>query len=188
MKKFYELFPIVGQYAEPRSNESIDRNIFSVRGWINKWQEPSFIIPSGSGILADYMSTDIGGRICSQELKEVIEENQSLIDKIQWLPVNIFDEDSDKAFVYYHLHFPEVENLLCMESSKFNPRSGNSTVPVYLFSKISDHSIFNSQRAYEWTGAVICNEMKKKIESADFRGLELNIAKVSSSEDLKKVS
>ena len=57
------------------------------------------------GDFADYLANDLGARLCSLKLKNIIEKNLSQIDEVQWLESTVVNS-SGLEKKYYILHFP----------------------------------------------------------------------------------
>lgn len=177
-KKFYNLFKPSNQYSIAKAPGTIDPQFFPKKGFISDWKIPTFTIPKQSGILSDYTSSGIGGRLVSNKLKQVIDSNQNQDDiPIQWLPVNLCIEDFGEVLHYNHLHFPIPYEKYCSINSKFEP-SGELLNPKWAYKEAKNQNIFNCGNGYERIITIISERVKKEAEDANCTGLSLRPASV----------
>ena len=177
-KKFFTLYEPEKQYAFAMASKEISRLIIPKKGWVEKWEVLPLHIPKGSGIISDYLTSIVRGRLCSEKLRKIIEKSKGKTDLIQWLPVDIFNEETGETLKYHHLHFPEPPNCLSRKHCKFNPNSDRVMVPVYSYQRIKSREIFNSSGGYEKSATILSDNMRKTLEEAECTGLCLERAPV----------
>ena len=103
---------------------------------IDSWKSINLDLRYGG--YADYLSSDLGGRLCSEKLRDLIDKNISDNDYVQWLDANVIDGSECKK--YYFLHFPKNIPVVNKDRSIF---AGDMVVKVVLDAKIvSPLSIF----------------------------------------------
>lgn len=139
-------------------------------GYIENWKSITFTKLKTDGELADFLSANIGKKLCSPKLKQVIEQNMTSHDiPIQWLPVKIIKEESGETFDYFCLHFPEFCDSLDEQYSLFNSL-GVLDRTGFSFEKIKDKSIFNCRGSF--ITLVISKKLRKAILDAGCTGLK----------------
>lgn len=169
-KKFYKVFLPPLQYATPMARKPIERYVFRIEGVINSWEHITFDIQKNSGLIADFLTSNLGGRLCSQKLKEIIERFKRPSDVIQWLPVNINFLDSGESFTYYHLHFINPFSGYSKEHSMFGP-DGSLMSPAWIYEDIKDKEIFTCSGIFQYRLIFISDTITEKIEHEECTGL-----------------
>jgi len=91
------------------------------------------------GAFADYLANNVGGRLCSEALYDIIEHNRSPKDELQWLEttVSIVDGESRR---YYFLHFPQDYPVVNENESLMH--MGTVIRPVFTAEGIQGHEVF----------------------------------------------
>lgn len=176
-KKYFDLYAPREQYACVMAPKEISRLIIPKKGWVKNWKALPLFVPPNKGIIADYMFSVLIGRFCSDKLKEVIESNKGEKDIIQWLPIDIFVEETEETLRYHHLHFPEPWDNLSHSHCKYLP-DGNLVVPFYSYKKIKNHEIFNTSAGYEKIITILSDRMLKAIEDSGCIGLNVKPSNV----------
>ena len=126
------------------------------------------------GIFADYLANELGGRLCSQRLKEVIELHKSPSDEIGWLQVDVVGDK--QRMPYALLHFPSNADVLDISKTKF---VGSLIIkPTFDKLKVQKHRIFGlpseeSHRTY------VSAAMRLAIEAAEMTGLGFSAKRLS---------
>lgn len=118
------------------------------------------------GLYADFLSNETGGRLCSSKLREIIEENRTAIDSLEWLEVDVLCGDEVRPYAF--LHFPLDLDILNEDMTK--RVDGFIIKPVFDTAKIYGRNIFSipgqsSIRLY------VSEVMKRKIEMSDVTGV-----------------
>ena len=158
-EKEYESFG-VAYLVSKDSQISIARNGKTNKGW-NKLS-----LEFKQGDFVDYMSNELGGRLCSLRLKEIIKSKKTSHDVIEWLPVEIIK--GKEARDYYFLCFPE--NVDVLDSNRSSRVDSLIIKPFFDKEKIKNHAIFglpdeDSHRTY------VSNDMREAIEDAGITGI-----------------
>lgn len=154
-------------------------------GYVESWSPISFKKKSNEGELADFLSSDICGRLCSPKLKQIIDQNLTQNDiPIQWLPVTITKEESGETFDYFYLHFPDVCDSLDEEYSLFN-RLGVPERIGFSFGKIKNKSICNCKGS---STLIVSKDLRKAILDAGCTGLKFEQTIVLEEVDEEKSS
>jgi hypothetical protein len=126
-------------YGVAYAPEEVDLFVIPVSGiYVNDWKEIQFKLKGGE--FADYLANDLGGRLCSSKLREIVNENISPKDKIQWLNVSIINENKEER-TYYILHFP-VNNYILNKEKSLITEDGVVVKAVLDNESIKDLNIF----------------------------------------------
>lgn len=80
---------------------------------VKKWKTLGFELRNG--IYTDYLPNNVGARLCSQKLENIIEMTRTSKDDIQWLDAVVKSGDTLKD--YYILHFPKLYEVLDLKYS-----------------------------------------------------------------------
>ena len=120
-------------------------------------------IGKGEGF-QDYQFASFADRLCSQRLKDLLENSKSPDDKIQWLDTTVTWNGDTRP--YYRLHFYEDTDVLDPVLSKWNPETKlyDALYKTYVREKIGNHNIFSYPGDYLGltVKAFIVKEMKKQ--------------------------
>jgi hypothetical protein len=139
-------------------------------GPIESWKEP--ILDLVEGDFPDYLAADIGGRFCSQNMREVLDSAATKSDVLQWLPGRVFHGVEVRA--YWVLHFPKPVNAL----GKRTIWHGDHVVkPVFSLALLRGHSVLT----YPGTGGsglIIDARTKAALKRAHCTGFECSPAAV----------
>lgn len=110
-------------------------------GLVREWPELSLELTNGE-VAPDYMANDLGVRLCSPRMRDVLDAFAGANDVLQWLPVRVLSptETSD----YWVLHFPYPGDVLGSSTL----RSGDFVVrPAFALSKLAGHAVFTYKGA-----------------------------------------
>jgi hypothetical protein len=142
-------------------------------GKVNDWKP--IVVEVRDGDYCDYLACNIGGRICSKKLRDIINQNASTHDDLQWLDLSAI-KNGEKQ-VYYMLHFPYPPDVLNIDRTLFVKNTDIVVRPV--FSRIRCES-FNVISFYENMGVswYIRDFVKKAIQAAGCTGIEFSQARV----------
>ncbi|WP_027360160.1 imm11 family protein [Desulforegula conservatrix] len=121
-------------YAAP----DVDPFLLPISGTkIESWSPLSLELRDGE--FADYLTNDLGVRLCSENLQKIIENNRSENDQLQWLEAIVSDVNGH-CKKYFVLHFPENYSVINKEKSIM---AGDMIVkPVLNISIVKSHNIF----------------------------------------------
>lgn len=146
-KKYYSLFGSDTIHGEPAGavicqSEALGWELFPDEGLI-AWPIPDFHQDAGKwpGPLGDYVGNDLGRRLCSTRLRELLERLKADGDVVQWIPARVIDADGVRG-EYYFLHFPQPLDVLDRDKSVFDDEAGVLIKPYLSISKIGDHRLF----------------------------------------------
>ena len=99
------------------SSEDIDALLLPISGTpIETWEPIRLALRDGG--LVDYLANDLGARLCSARLREIIETARTQRDSIQWVDVNVVS-DSGEETPYHILHFPTAPPVVKKECSTY---------------------------------------------------------------------
>ncbi len=175
IRKFYKLSND-DHYAFARRTENVSPLVIPQKCKVSNWRPPLFLVKKSDGIIADYIFSGVGGRFCSDKLKKVIEENKLEIEIIEWLPVDIFIEETKETIRYHHLHFLKPADCLNLEYCKFIDKE--LAAPFYSYKKIKRRNIFNCPEGYETIITIVSQDMLEALEQAEITGLSFEPANV----------
>jgi hypothetical protein len=123
----------------------------------------------------DYLANNIGMRLCSARLRDVVEQQRGDGDQLQWLEVQVVDESGVKHR-YFVLHVPTHPDVL-------DPRrtiwAGESFVvkPVLSRDKLQGLRVFSFAGAT--TRLVVADVVRRAILDAGCTGVDFAKAPVS---------
>ena len=127
------------------------------------------------GDFADYLTNDLGARLCSNRMQKIIEKNRSQNDELQWLEV-IVSNANGESIKYYVLHFPEDYPVVNKEKSIM---AGDLVVKSVLnFKIVKDHNIFTLPGEAGRT-VYISELLKKVIVNNELTGMAFTIVKIT---------
>jgi hypothetical protein len=136
---------------------------------VKEWKEIEFELRDG--IFADYLANNKGIRLCSEDLRKIIDVNLSEQDKIQWLPISIKDVKINEVRNYFILHFPVNLDAVNEKESLINKANGMIIKPVLSKEKVNDFNIFTLPNSVGIT-TFISKNMKNAILKEDITGLD----------------
>ena len=141
MTEFYQVLPSedyeISGYGVAYSIVNEPQDILPKSGVpVDSWEPIFYKLKEGS--YADYLADNIGARLCSPKLKDVIEKNLSGCDIIQWLKAYIVDTQNNQI-EYSILHFPVNFSII---NNKESVMVGEVVVkPVLKLNAVRDHNI-----------------------------------------------
>jgi hypothetical protein len=120
------------------------------------------------GDFADYLANDLGARLCSLKLKNIIEENLSQIDEVQWLESTVINS-SGLEKKYYILHFPVNYEVIDRDKSIIVNEK-------FIVKGILNYSAVQSRHVFTYPNEAgrrffINKELKKNIEDNNCTGI-----------------
>jgi hypothetical protein len=142
-------------------------------GEVRNWNEP--ILELQNGDYPDYLASNLGCRMCSVCLKDILARYASPADRLQWLPVSVCKQGEERP--YFILHFPAPPDVLDKDRTLYAGDHKEMVVkPVLYAAHAEPHSVFSYPRGGELT-LLISTAVKRAIEAEGCtRGME--IAKV----------
>lgn len=138
-------------------------------GRVLDWQAPMATLVDGD--YPDYLATDLGLRVCSAHLREVLSANASPRDHLQWLTMRVRSGRDERE--YYVLHFPEPPSILHETSLRVRDFV---VKPVFDAERVEQHSV----TSYESSGPslFVSEATKRALKRAKCTGLEYSKARV----------
>lgn len=135
-------------------------------GRVDNWIP--LVLDLREGYYADYQGSDLAWRLCSDRLREILDDATGELDVFQWLPVTVISESEDRA--YYILHFPEPPDVLGVAETLY--AAPNLVIkPAFRRNAMTDHSVF-SYPANDGLSLFVTDTVKGRIEAAGCTGLE----------------
>ncbi len=132
------------------------------------------------GIYTDYPANDLGGRLCSEKLKTIIEENRSKNDVLQWLKAIVADAKGEERD-YYILHFPVEHDVLDKKKTIF--ADGDFVVKAVIsLEAAKNHEVFTHPTGGRIT-LIVSGRVKERIESEACIGMVFSLVPISENTD-----
>lgn len=134
-------------------------------GLVIEWHPIRFELRDG--IRSDFLANDIGCRLCSEDLKHILQKHSSPNDSLQWLPVCVCDGGVD--YRYWILHLPNQPDVLQKDATIF---AGKYVVKAVLAeSLVNGHHVFAYPQAGE-LAIFVSSEVKNAVEASRLTGME----------------
>ena len=144
-------------------------------GWVENWEPLEHQI---SGGFSDYLTQADGFRLCSEKLREVLENVKREEDALQWLEAPVVRGPDERQ--YWILHFPVRPDVLAASSVLHdNPEAGLTIVvrAVIDSNKAASHAVMPSPGRHVMTFTV-SESAKRAIESAGCVGITFRESRV----------
>jgi hypothetical protein len=136
---------------------------------VSVWPDLELSVDGAQAKLPDYLANDIGLRLCSPLLRNVIEAQRSPVDNLQWLPVHV-RTDNGMVHDYFALHFPWPLNSIDSDRSIL---AGDFVVKPVLSKKLlGDHAVFSLPA--RTTTMFVETTVRHAIEAAGCTGIEFD--------------
>jgi len=136
-------------------------------GWIADWKILNFQL--GPGLASDYLANSFAFRLCSDRLRNVLEEARGSVDMIQWLPARVWERNGPEL-VYWVLHFPVVTPVTSASKTKM---AGPVIVKAVLDANLVEgHRIFSFPN--DSVSLVLARHVKEAIEKSGCTGTEFS--------------
>jgi len=173
---FYVLWPgddelciplaMIGFYDRER-----DR-LLMARDRVRDWSTPRLEVESDE--LVDYHPNDLGMRLCSPRMRDVIDAGSGPKDDLQWLPAEVVDIFGT-AHDYFILHLPGDDDVLNKVRSIL---VGEDSVvkPVLSAEKVEGRQLLRCPgAALTW---FVSTDLRRKLEAAGITGVHFEKAPV----------
>jgi hypothetical protein len=156
-------------YGVAYSSPDIDAFLLPPSGvTVKSWDPIALSLKDGE--FADFLSNDIGGRLCSEPLKKIIDTLSSSKDKFQWLETSVNKTNADIR-KYFILHFDENFPVVNLEHSLI---SGDMIIKAVLDrNAVKEHGIFTLPNEAGRT-IFVSERIKTAIESAELSGMSFS--------------
>lgn len=141
------------------------------QGPVEDWQPLVFQLTEGE--LTDYLANDLGFRLCSERLKQILQAHAAADDSLQWLPIEV--QQAGKKIPCFILHFPDPPDVLDRDNSIL--ARDFVVKPVLSKKKLAGHQVF----AYPGAGELklfVAEPVRTAIKEAKYTGMELSRAPV----------
>ncbi|MFO0428202.1 MAG: imm11 family protein [Planctomyces sp.] len=140
-------------------------------GVVKDWKRLTLELQEGD--FADYLSSNLGCRLCSDRLRCIFQACASPHDEFQWLAVDVCRAAETRA--YWILHFPNPPEVL---DRKQSIAAGDFIVkPVLSNAATICHHVFSYPKA----GALklfVAESVKRAINAASCTGMEFSPAPI----------
>jgi hypothetical protein len=133
-----------------RTVEKLPLFIPPYNGEISGWKELVLILEDGD--YPDYLSSNFGGRICSERMRNIFDELATKDDHLQWLSVKVKSDSEERQ--YHYLHFPSPPDVLHPKLTTFVGK-GMAVKPVFCAEASMPHAVFSYPKS---AIALIVNE------------------------------
>lgn len=134
-------------------------------GPIANWSPPSVTV---DGAPTDYLANELGIRLCSSRLRDVIERGRAGADELQWLDAVVRDDRGSKIG-YYVLHFPSVLDVLDPGETLFASDGSTVVRPAISLARAGAHAVFSYSRF--GVAIVVAAEVRRAIVAAGCTGV-----------------
>ncbi len=151
-----------------------ERIFLPYEGEVTDWSPLKFMLRDGD--YCDYLSTNSVHRVCSERLRNILDDHCGQKDELQWLPLSVHLGNEAKA--YYALHFPNPADVLDIEKTMWVNGTDLVIKPVFSSDKLSGHSVFSFPKD-ESLPLFVDTSAKIAIEDAGCTGLQFTIAKAT---------
>jgi hypothetical protein len=152
--------------AQGKIDREVEKRLVA-GGSIRQWDTPSLQLDRG--IVVDYLANTPAFRLCSERLREVIENNRGDHDILEWLPVGVAD-GVGAELPYWVLHFPEVPDVIHKTRSVF---SSSVLVKACIDTSLATgHRVFTLSRYGVYL--VVTYQVKTAITQARCTGIEFS--------------
>ncbi len=141
-------------------------NLLPKQGWVKDWETKHFTLKNGE--YTDYLPANIGCRLCSKKMRDILERYKSEKDVLQWLDAEVESITGEKRS-YFILHFPVLlENVLDKKKSKYVRNI--LTKQVISPEACVGHEVF-SYLEVSALSYIVSQKVKQELKNADCRGL-----------------
>ena len=165
--------PEAEEYGIAFSEPHVDAFLLPESGTLVKdWA--SIRLELRDGGRSDYLSSDLGGRLCSSRLRDVIENCKMESDELQWLAVDVKNKGEQEKFFF--LHFPQ--NIDFVDYNKSITVGDMIVKPVLKSSIISSHSLLTLPGEAGRT-LFVSSRLKSRIEQLGLTGMSFSTALTS---------
>lgn len=135
------------------------------QGWVKGWETKHFALKNGE--YTDYLPANIGCRLCSEKMRDILESCKSGKDVLQWLDAEVESEAGEKRY-YFVLHFPVSGDMLDKKKSKYVRNI--LTKQVVNPKACSGHEVF-SYKECSSLSFIVSGKVKEELKKAGCRGL-----------------
>lgn len=129
------------------------------------WRPLHFVLEQGS-IVTDYLANSFAFRLCSERLRDVIDQNKGIDDDVQWLPTTV-EWPKGQQMSYWVLHFPTYPDVM---NKTRTVTSGPVIVKAYLDpGLVRGHRVFSRPR--DSVSLIVADSVRKAISRSGCSGM-----------------
>ncbi len=134
-------------------------------GPISDWSPPSLTV---DGTPTDYLANELGIRLCSAKLRDLIERARADADELQWLGAVVHDE-SGSRIDYFVPHFPSTPDVLDPGETLITSDGSTVVRPAISLARAGSHVVFSYSRF--GVAVVVAAELRRAIVAAGCTGV-----------------
>jgi hypothetical protein len=142
--------------------------MLQAEGEVVGWEPVALDLVEGD--FSDYLASNLGVRLCSERMKEVLQRFAGPRDVLQWLPVRVFKGEDERQF--FILHLPILDDVL---GSKTLFHEDVVIKPVLSLRRALGHAVF-SYRGSEGVSLFIDERVRKALSEAGCSGAKYSLA------------
>lgn len=142
-------------------------------GTVENWRPVDLEVEGGEP--TDYLPNNVGVRLCSAHLRDVLERQRGHDDLFQWLEMHVIDETGTKH-PYFALHLPSYPDVLDPRRT-ITARGSFVVKPVLSGGKLAGHHVFAFEGAT--VRLVIADAVRRAIVAAGCTGVDFAAVPVS---------
>lgn len=134
-----------------------------------------FELPLEADTPKDYQSNGLAWPMMSEKMKDIINNNLSGLERIDWIKCYIIYQD--KKLTYYILRFNSVLDVLDEKLTTYVPGTDSIIRPCYSMKKIEKYAIFPKPAgalAIITHSIVVSEKLKKAIENEGITGVDFS--------------
>lgn len=124
------------------------------------WEKPIFKL---NGFFTCLIANNLHWYIMSEKLKQIIEENKSENDSIEWFEIIIENENIDLGNrIYYCIHFSKTLDVLDKNKTIYDDKKQLVIFPYLIREKIKENRIFTFETTEN--AIIVSKDLKERIE------------------------
>jgi Immunity protein family (Imm11) len=135
-------------------------------GHVDNWPELKLAVHGGQP--TDYLANNVGARLCSVLLRDLLDQRRSSDDEVQWLDVEVVDQIGTKHN-YYLLHLVSHPDVLDPQRT-IRARGEFVVKPVLSRARVGNHRVLSFPGAT--TRLIVADDVKRAIEGAACTGVD----------------
>ncbi len=170
--QFYRVFHS-GAFGVAYAADGVDGLKLREAGTVTEWAPVAFEIRHGKweGPPGDFVHNNLGWRLCSERLKELLDSLRSDVDRLQWLPAFVTDLNG-KRTRHFILHFSESPDVLNLAPGEtiYDEKSGVLIRPSISLEKAKSYRLFNIRGLDVAT--IMHQSLKRAAATAGMEGIE----------------
>jgi hypothetical protein len=137
-------------------------------GNVEAWQPLLGVLRRGR--FCDYLASDLGVRLCSPLVRNILDESATPADDLQWLPAEVASSQGSPRS-YFILHFPSQLDVIDRSKSLM---AGDVVVrPLLRAERFVGHSVFT----YQGGGGItlyLRGDVERRLKAAGCTGLQFS--------------